>query len=68
MRGDSESIFEFNKINIGNGFGLVPWDNSKLFAKGVEIDGQTGQYCFRAQGNSEINLNIGFWFSLEEWV
>ena len=59
MRGNSESIFEFNKINIGNGFGLVPWNNAKLVAKGIEIDGQTGQYCFRAQDNSEINLNIG---------
>lgn len=58
MRGNSESTFEFNKINIGNGFGLVPWDNAKLVAKGIEIDGQTGQYCLRAQGNSESILNI----------
>ena len=58
MRGDSESTFEFNKINIGNGFGLVPWDNAKLFARGIEIDGQTGQYCLRAQGDSQTYLDI----------
>ncbi len=58
MRGTSESIFEFNKISIGAGFGIVPWENSKIIARGYEIDGQTGQYCLRTQDDAESYLDI----------